>query len=79
MSGPAGLNETRSIRLVDGYDGATVTVTTANHFDDSVFASRDVYELRRNSDGTYRLETARWSQACQPGRGHQDFAAELCI
>ena len=28
---------------------------------------------------TWRVDSARWAQRCQRGRGHQDFTAEPCI
>ena len=80
VAGRVAVNERRTIedeRLSD--TEFRVTVTTSNFFDDSVFASRLELTLRRDDDGRFRFASGAWSQACQPGRGHQDFTAELCV
>jgi hypothetical protein len=56
-----------------------VTVTTSNHFDDSVFATRLELTLSRDDDGRFRFVSGQQTHACQPGRGQQDFSAELCV
>ncbi len=57
---------------------AIVTVTLDGLQDDSVAAERYVLELSR-SGGAWTLESARWSQRCQAGRGHEAFTPEPCL
>lgn len=45
--------------------------------DDSVRAVRHVVSVA--VDETSRVIDSRIEQACQPGRGHQDFSAEPCL
>lgn len=79
IAGAMAVNETRRIAAVQTSETTwTVTATTDGFFDDSVFADRFELELRRSDDGTFRFERGRWSQACAPGRGHQDFTPDLC-
>lgn len=59
-------------------DRARVAVVQSRLPDDSVEAVRYVLVLRQAEDGTWRLESARWSQRCQPGRGHQRFDPRPC-
>ncbi len=80
VAGRVAVNEGRTIE----YERVTesefrVTVTTSNFFDDSVFATRLDLTLRRDDDGRFRFVSGQWGQVCQPGRGQQDFSAELCI
>ena len=58
---------------------AAVTVTLDGLLDDSVRAQRYVLAFTRRSEGTWRLSSARFSQRCQPGRGHQSFSPKLCL
>ena len=58
---------------------ADVTVTADGLLDDSVRATRFEMQLARRSDASWRLTSARWSQKCQPNRGHQDFTPALCV
>jgi hypothetical protein len=55
-----------------------VVVTLDGLLDDSVRAARYTIELQRDAGGMWRLRAADWAQQCQPGRGHQDFSAQLC-
>jgi hypothetical protein len=54
-----------------------VVLTEDGLADDSVRAVRYALEFRR-PDGRWRLESARRTQRCQPGRGHQGFSAKPC-
>ena len=58
---------------------ATTSLLLDGLSDDSVRARRYDLNLSRRPDGTWRIRSARWSQRCQPGRGHQDFTPELCL
>ncbi len=80
VAGPTAVNETRSIRVLSD-DGTTVQmeVITANFFDDSVSAGRYQLTLERQADDALRFVSGEFANACQPGRGQQDFAAELCV
>ncbi len=60
-------------------DSATTSLVLDGLADDSVRARRYDLTLSRRPDGTWRIDTARWAQRCQPGRGHQDFTPELCV
>ncbi len=59
-------------------DERTVVVTEDGLLDDSVQAARYVLRFRRGENERWQLVSAEWSQRCRPGRGHQDFAPELC-
>jgi hypothetical protein len=63
----------------DARDRADVIVTADGLLDDSVRATRFEVHLARRNDASWRLTSARWSQQCQPNRGHQDFTPELCV
>jgi hypothetical protein len=54
-----------------------VVLTEDGLADDSVRAVRFALEFRR-AGGRWRLESARRTQRCQPGRGHQRFSAKPC-
>ncbi len=60
-------------------DQTVVTVTVSNFMDDSVFAARYRFVLLVGEDGLHRFVEGRWSQRCQPGRGHQDFSHKPCV
>jgi hypothetical protein len=80
VAGRVAVNERRTIEYErPGESEFTVTVTTSNFFDDSVFASRLQLTLSRDDDGRFRFESGQQTHACQPGRGQQDFSAELCV
>lgn len=72
-------SEVRTITASPTSDGVgTATVTTEGYFDDSVFGTRLVIHFEW-TDGLPRVGRIDWSQACQPGRGQQDYQAELCV
>lgn len=80
VAGPTAVNESRTIEVVP-VDSTrwTAIVTTTGFFDDSVAGTRYELDLApTKGDGSLRIEDARWTNACQPGRGHQDFSPELC-
>lgn len=58
---------------------AVVTVMMDGLLDDSVRAHRYVLVFTRRGVGIWRLSSARFSQRCQPGRGHQSFSPKLCL
>jgi hypothetical protein len=60
-------------------DTATTSLVLDGLFDDSVRAWRYDLTLSQRPDGTWRIDSARWGQRCQRGRGHQAFTAEPCI
>jgi hypothetical protein len=60
-------------------DIGTTSIVFDGLYDDSVRAWRYDLSLSRRDDGTWRVDSARWGQKCQPGRGHQAFTAEPCI
>lgn len=80
IAGPPAVNEPRTITIERRSEFEfLVTVTTTNFFDDSVFGSRLELLLDRRDDGRFRFVSGQWSNVCQPGRGHQDLSADLCI
>lgn len=80
VRGPLAVNERRAIDAEQLSDTRwLVTVTTSNFFDDSVFADRWALTLERADDGRLSFVSSTWANSCQPGRGHQDFQAELCV
>jgi hypothetical protein len=56
---------------------AIVTVTLVGLADDSVRGMRDRLEFQ-NARGQWKLVRVGSQSQCQPGRGHQDWSAELC-
>jgi hypothetical protein len=60
-------------------DEATAIVTVDRLADDSVRLVRYELELERRDDDTWSAVSATWAQRCQPGRGHQELSAELCV
>ncbi|MGH3132309.1 MAG: hypothetical protein ACRDNY_00950 [Gaiellaceae bacterium] len=62
----------------EGAGPETVVVTLDGLLDDSVRAERWTLAFEPDGDG-YRLTSARWTQRCQPGRGHQAFSASACV
>jgi len=59
-------------------DGYLVTVTHDGFFDDSVKASRVEAKVTRQGDAWVKSDVVVTYQ-CWPGRGHQEFSAELCV
>jgi len=73
---------TTTVRVTTNPDAraqADVVVTADGLPDDSVHATRFAVHLTRRADETWRLTSARWSQQCQPNRGHQDFTPAPCV
>ena len=79
VRGPLVVNEQRTIDAEQRSETEwLVTVTTSNFFDDSVVADRWDLTLERDDDGRFSFVSGTWANSCQPGRGHQDFRADLC-
>jgi hypothetical protein len=57
----------------------TVAVILDRLADDSVRARRYVLGFELAAASEWRLTSAVATQRCHPGRGHQDFSAELCV
>jgi hypothetical protein len=55
-----------------------VTVVQDGLSDDSVRATQDVLRFIPSGE-KWRLKSAARTQRCQPGRGHQNFAAGECL
>jgi hypothetical protein len=64
-------------RTIEYRDDAVV-VTTENHLDDSVYGTQLTFHLVAGEGGT-RIDRIDWANTCQPGRGHQDYQAALCV
>lgn len=80
VRGPLAVNEQRTITAErQAPTEWLVTVTTSNFFDDSVFADRWELSLAQAEDGRLSFVSGTWANVCQPGRGHQDFRADLCV
>jgi hypothetical protein len=72
------LTTTRAQSSPEGGGPTTVTIVQDRLADDSVRATRYVLRLVP-AGGTWRLQSAVRTQRCQPGRGHQNFAAGNCL
>ncbi len=59
-------------------DSAEGTVTLEGLADDSIHSQRWQLAFERSGD-SWTLTSARFSQRCHPGRGHEDFTPELCL
>ena len=80
-AGAGGDASSRSFQATTSGDGetASASLTLEGLFDDSVRAERYELELSGRDDGTWKVESATWSQRCQPGRGHQTFSPAPCV
>jgi hypothetical protein len=60
--------------------GGPATVVVLVHLPPgmSIRSTRHTIGLERQSDGTWRLSSARRAQRCWPGRGHQAFSPDRC-
>ncbi|MCK6462386.1 MAG: hypothetical protein L6Q29_01005 [Candidatus Pacebacteria bacterium] len=67
-----------SVNISQDGERWTVTVTYDGLYDDSVKASRVQADMTYE-DGKWVKGAITTTQQCWPGRGHQDFSAELCI
>lgn len=75
---PSSASELRTIQ--EGpVEGSTVavTVTTEGFLDESDYGTRLVMHISLDQPG-FRIVRIDWSNACQLGRGHQDYQAESC-
>src|SRR5258707_5863412 len=63
-----GVTTARVTTNPDSRQEAAVVVTGDWLLDDSVRATRSEIHLARQSDASWRLVSARWSQQCQPNR-----------
>ena len=69
----------RSFQSTSSGDSASASLLIEGLGDDSVRARSYDLTFTRREDGTWRIESARWAQRCQQGRGHQGFSAEPCL
>jgi hypothetical protein len=69
----------RSFQSSSSGDRATATLLVDGLGDDSVRARNYELTFERRADGTWRIETATWTQQCHEGRGHQDFSSAPCL
>ena len=69
----------RSFQSTSSGDSASATLLVDGLGDDSVRARRYELTFSRRDDGTWKLESASWTQRCHEGRGHQDFSPEPCV
>jgi hypothetical protein len=79
------LDERKAVRTTikgkssaEGAGPQTVVVTLDGLADDSIRAERWTLGFDE-TDGVYTLTAALREQRCQPGRGHQDFTADVCV
>jgi hypothetical protein len=63
----------------DNAASANVTVTIDGLEDDSVAGERWVLQFAEQPDGSIRLAAAQRTVRCQPGRGHEEYSAALCV
>jgi len=69
----------RSFQSSSSGDSASVSLVIDGLGDDSVRARSYQLTFTRREDGTWRIQSARWTQRCQQGRGHQSFSPEPCV
>jgi hypothetical protein len=69
----------RSFQSTSSGDSASATLLVDGVGDDSVRARRYELTFSRRGDGTWKIESASWTQRCHEGRGHQDFSPEPCL
>ena len=72
-------HSTRSFQATSSGDSASASLVIDGLGDDSVRARTYELAFTRRDDGTWRIESATWTQRCQQGRGHQDFTTEPCL
>lgn len=63
----------------EGGGDQIVIVTLDGLADDSVRTERWTLDFEQAEDGTYALTDALRELRCHEGRGHQDFAGEVCV
>jgi len=63
----------------EGGGGQTVVVTLDGLADDSVRTERWTLGFEEAADGVYALTGALRELRCHEGRGHEDFAGEICV
>ena len=80
------LDERKAVRTTidakagpEGGGGQTVVVTLDGIPDDSVRTERWTLGFEEAADGVYALTGALRELRCHEGRGHQDFAGEVCL
>ncbi len=76
--GKVGASTMKSVEAKERGDRAEATVTLEGLEDDSVRALRWELDFARTGE-VWTLTSARFSQRCHEGRGHQDYSPELCI
>jgi hypothetical protein len=72
-------NSSRSFQSTSSGDSASATLVIDGLGDDSVRARRYELTFTRRDDGSWKVESAHWTQRCHEGRGHQDFSPEPCL
>ena len=80
------LDERKAVRTTidakagpEGGGGQTVVVTLDGIPDDSVRTERWTLGFEEAPDGVYALTGALRELRCHEGRGHEDFAGEVCL
>jgi len=80
------LDERKAVRTTidatagpEGGGGQTVVVTLDGIPDDSVRTERWTLGFEEAADGVYALTGALRELRCREGRGHEDFAGEICL
>jgi len=64
---------------VESIDDVIVTIDAYGVLDDSISAARTRFDMFRQENGQWQIRKAGRQVRCQPGRGHQDWSAELCL
>ena len=72
------LYQSCTAEITEAEDIWTAQVTYSGLFDDSIQAARIEAKVSREN-GEWVLGEVVEAVQCQPGRGHQDFSAELCV
>ena len=68
----------KSVELEERGNQAEATVTVEGLQDDSIHSQRWELDFARTGD-VWTVTSARFSQRCHEGRGHQEYSPELCL
>lgn len=63
----------------EGFDQFKLTIETDGFLDDSVRGEKVIMEFKRESDGVWKVVSAKKAWRCWAGRGHEDYSAVPCI
>lgn len=68
----------RIIEIAKADIGVVVIITDDGFADDSVRGAKHRIELKKGTDGAWKLIKAGRAWTCQSSRGHQNYSRQLC-